>query len=282
MSGTPNATPAAPVAGTPEYDAAMVAKADAAGVTVSNGEPAPAGDPPPAGRPAWLPEKFKSPEDMAKAYSELEKKLSGATPAAPKAGQADQKTPASPDQGVQKGITPPEGADPAKAAVADAGLDWDALSAEFAAEGKLSDASLKALADKGFPQHVVDNYIAGMTAQAKAYDAKAFEVAGDETKFRAMQDWAKTGLDAGQLAAYNAAVQSGDINQMAFAVAGLKAQYEKANGSDPTLIQGGNSGAMEATFKSAKEVSDAMRDKRYRTDPAYRKVVEAKVARSTF
>ena len=26
-------------------------------------------------RPEWLPEKFKSPEDMSKAYSELEKKL---------------------------------------------------------------------------------------------------------------------------------------------------------------------------------------------------------------
>ena len=26
------------------------------------------------GRPEWLPEKFSSPEDMAKAYSELEKK----------------------------------------------------------------------------------------------------------------------------------------------------------------------------------------------------------------
>ena len=28
-------------------------------------------------RPEWLPEKFSSPEDLAKSYSELEKKLSG-------------------------------------------------------------------------------------------------------------------------------------------------------------------------------------------------------------
>ena len=31
-------------------------------------------------RPEWLPEKFKSPEDMAKAYAELEGKLGGNKP----------------------------------------------------------------------------------------------------------------------------------------------------------------------------------------------------------
>ena len=30
----------------------------------------------PSERPEWLPEKFKTPEDLAKSYSELEKKLS--------------------------------------------------------------------------------------------------------------------------------------------------------------------------------------------------------------
>ena len=30
-------------------------------------------------RPEWLPEKFKSPEDMAQAYSELEKKMGQGT-----------------------------------------------------------------------------------------------------------------------------------------------------------------------------------------------------------
>jgi len=36
------------------------------------------------GRPDWLPEKFSSPEDMAKAYSELEKKQSKETTEKPK------------------------------------------------------------------------------------------------------------------------------------------------------------------------------------------------------
>jgi len=33
-----------------------------------------------ADRPGWLPEKFKSPEDLAKSYTELEKKISGKVP----------------------------------------------------------------------------------------------------------------------------------------------------------------------------------------------------------
>ena len=49
-------------------------EAGAAPIPAPSNEPAaaPSGD-----RPSWLPEKFKSAEDMAKAYSELEKKQGG-------------------------------------------------------------------------------------------------------------------------------------------------------------------------------------------------------------
>ena len=39
----------------------------------------PAGEEQQVDRPEWLPEKFKSPEDMANAYSELEKKMGQGT-----------------------------------------------------------------------------------------------------------------------------------------------------------------------------------------------------------
>lgn len=255
-------TPPSPTPGTPEYDQAMADKATAAGVHVgANGEPArpsPAADPPAEDRPPWLPEKFKTVEDMAKAYAELEKKQS-ATPAPP----------------------PATNADPAKQTVSDAGLDWDALENEYATAGGLSEASLKALSEKGIPQNVVDSYIAGRKAEAAAYESKAFEVAGGKDQFTAMQEWAKTGMSAEQLSAYNDQVNSGNVHTMSLAVSALKSLYAAHKG--PTVLQGGTSVAATGdSFKSSKEVSKAVRDPRYKSDPAFRKEVEQKIARSQF
>src|SRR5690606_27809848 len=80
-------------------------------------------------RPAWLPEKFSSPEDLAKAYAELESKLGG---------QKKEETPA----------TPPT-KEEAEKAVSEAGLDMAALSKEYAELGGLSEDTLKALEAKG-------------------------------------------------------------------------------------------------------------------------------------
>jgi hypothetical protein len=88
---------------------------------------------------------------MAKAYSELESKL----------GQA----PAD-DAG-----DPPADSDDtaaAKDAVANAGVDWDSLEAEYLAKGKLSDETKAALEQAGIPGEVVDRYCEGQKAAANA------------------------------------------------------------------------------------------------------------------
>ena len=67
-------------------------------------------------RPEWLPEKFKTPEDMAKSYAELEKKMSGGKePEAPATEDTPAEIPTNDD---------------AKEAATNAGLDFDALQTE--------------------------------------------------------------------------------------------------------------------------------------------------------
>ena len=91
-------------------------------------------------RPEWLPEKFKTPEDMAKAYAELEKaKSKGEAP-----DDKDKDTDAT-----------------AEKAVDEAGLDMDALSKEYAESGELSKESLEALSKVGITEDMVQSYITG-------------------------------------------------------------------------------------------------------------------------
>lgn len=271
-TATPAAAPAvapAPVAGTPEYEAAMAAK----------GTPAVEGQP--AARPEGLPEKFKSWEDMAKSYAELEKKLGAPAEPAKPATPADPAKPAVPADAKpadsKLAITPEQKA--AEGVVAKAGLDMVALSTEFAENGDLKPETYTKLAESGIPKEMVDSYIAGQKAVAAQYEAEAFATANGQENYVKMTDWAKTGMTAGEQQAFNKAVTSGDKDQMKFAVSALKSRYEANFGTTPNLVAGGITPSGDV-YESMAQVTTDMKKPEYRKDPAFRARVEAKLGRS--
>jgi hypothetical protein len=246
------------------HDAAMIAKADA-GTTVA---PAPAAPVSPE-RPAWLPEKFATAEDFAKSYSELEKKL-GSTPAAEKPAETK-------PAGTE--IPTPE----AQAQVEKAGLNFDEVNAEYAKDGKLSDATYEKLSKGGINKATVDGYIAGQQALATQMRGEVFSVAGSEEQYTDMVAWAKDNMSADEIAAYNSTMNSKSLPSMKLAVEGLKARFVSANGSSPQLVSGRSGSGSQATgdaFRSTAELTTAMKDPRYASDPAYRKDVSDRLARS--
>jgi hypothetical protein len=267
------------------HEAAMIAKMDAntAAVTpvmqpVAPQPPAqvtppvvpPVVEPKPAAaqRPEHVPEKFwdavkgaVNTEALLKSYTELESK--GAKPAEkPAEGTPPEGTPATPEEAVKA-----------------AKLDMDALSQEFLTNGAISEASYKALEGAGISKDMVDSYIAGQVALAQAHDAQGFAIAGGQEQYMQMTQWAAANLSAEDQAAFNTAV-AGSAAQMKQAITALKAQYEAARGTDPTLLGGRQAaGGSEADtpFASRAEVVTAMSDPRYRKDSAYRAVVERRV-----
>lgn len=256
-------TPAAkPVAGTPEHDAAMLARADEAGIGKEDTPPAPA-EPE---RPSWLPEKFKTVEDFAKSYSELEAKLG--TPKAPeKAPEGEAPTPPVPE---------------AQKAAEKAGVDMAKYSTEYDTNGKLSDESYATLAERGFDKATVDTYIAGQQAIADRYQDAAFATAGGKDALTQMNTWAQANLTPAEVASYNKAVTSGDVGMMQLAVSGLKARYAADNGTEGRPVIPNTSTAKAGGFVTHTEMTTAMKDPRYRKDPDYRREVERRVAESTF
>lgn len=244
-----------PELGTPEYDAAMALKAEQA----MN---------PPADRPEWLPEKFKSPEEMANAYSELEKKQS--QPVTP---------PAEPKPPV---VEPPNTEGDAKDAVEKAGLDFNALKQDYSTNQGLSDESYKSLEDAGIPKEIVDAYIEGQKALGAAIETSAYTAVGGKEEYQKMTEWAATNMGESEVAAFNKAT-NGTQDELLLAVSGLRDRYRSANGNSPSLLSGGaGSGQSSPGFSSAAEMTAAMKDPRYQKDPAYRKSVEAKLQNATF
>lgn len=231
--------------------------------------------PPSEDRPGWLPEKFKDAEDMAKAYSELEKKLGGAKAQEPETPSAD-------ESGKNKEENPPETVeDLAKKAVEKADLNLDELSSKFWENGNLDDTDFESLEKAGYPRHIVDAFIAGQQALVSQNESQMMSIAGGADNYKDLVGWAAESLGETEIEAYNKAVNSGDLDTASMAIKGLKARYDAAVGYEPTRqIQSDGKSASVVNYRSVAELQKDMSDPRYKSDPAFRKDVEQKLGRS--
>lgn len=223
-----------------------------------------------AERPSWLPEKFKSPEEMAKSYSDLEKRLGGAN-------QQQQQEEVPVDQ-QQKDQPTPDQEDNQFA------QQWENqfsdFSKEYAEKGQLSDDSFKKLKEMGYPKQVVNAYIEGQKALAERGTQSLMTDIGGQDGFKEMHDWATQNLTQDEIDSYNSILDTGDQRQASFAVKGMFARYKSASGNKPKLVSGSQTRGSTQTFRSIAEMTRAMSDPRYKSDPAFRKDVERRLENS--
>jgi hypothetical protein len=230
-------------------------------------------------RPTWLPEKFKTPEDMAKAYGELEKKQSTTPAKEPVKGTEPAKIG---DLALPEGgEVPTDPAAVAKAA-ADAGIDMDALEQEYAQHGDITPESRAKLAKKGYTQRHVDNYIAGQKAiAAQILTDLQVSVAGSREKFDAMWAWSVRGIPDGEKAAINAALATNDPNVAKLAMSAVHAKWIAAVGQDPErVVHGTQGGANSEVYSHMDELHADMRKPEYKTSEGFRQKVVEKLKRS--
>jgi hypothetical protein len=222
-------------------------------------------------RPDWLPEKFKNVEQMAEAYSNLEKKLGEG-----KSTGNEEEPESEPELSTDEQPTGSE----VQQAVEAAGVDFTSLQNEYNEQGGLSEDAYTKLADAGFPQDLVDSWIAGQESLVADYQSSVHNIVGGTESYNEMITWAADNLSDSEIAAYDRAVDSGDIDMVKLAVEGLRSKYQANEGTDPSLLGGQSSNSSGGTYSSWAEVTSAMRDPRYKSDPAYRQSVTSKLERS--
>ncbi len=248
------------------------------GVTRTEADPLKAA--PEAERPAWLPEKFKSVEDMAKAYGELEKKQ-GAKPAdAPKPGIDSLKI-EKPAEGTPAEAPKTEEQKAADKAVESAGLDMGALNTEYAETGDLSPESYAKLEKAGITKDVVAGYIAGQQALAERFIADLHSVAGGQEQFEQMHAWSAQNLPPAEIAALNAAIESNNHQAIKLAFSGVYGKYVAAGQNEPTgQIHGAKSVHGGDLYGHRDEIMADMKTDKYKTNQGERDRVAQKIKRS--
>tara|TARA_R110000787_G_scaffold103711_1_gene210315 strand:- start:1451 stop:2242 length:792 start_codon:yes stop_codon:yes gene_type:complete len=220
-------------------------------------------------RPDWLPEKFKSAEQMAEAYASLESKLGS--------NEQTQET----TEETTPEVTREAEASEVKEVLDKAGVDFNALQSEYTEQGEVSADSYAKLEEAGFSKDLVDSYIKGQESLNANYEKAVYDTAGGQDAYGELIQWAGDNLQQGEIAAFDKAVSSGDVDMVKMAVSGLQTKYQAAEGTDPTLLsEGQSSNSTGGVFNSWAEVTAAMNDTRYESDVAYRQKVSAKLGRS--
>jgi protein-tyrosine-phosphatase len=206
----------------------------------------------PEDRPEWLPEKFGSPEAMVQAYAELERKQSSDAP-----DEADQvQAPALTQEALQEYSNA-----------------WQQQDYKF------TDEQYGELEKMGLPREIVDLYAEGQLALVQSQATELVSTIGGEENYKAMAEWAQSTLSEAEINAYDKAIEL-DKETAKMAVQGMYAQYIKAVGKAPNLVQGTQAQPGSEVFHSIAEVRAAMGDPRYKTDAAYRQSVANRVAAS--
>lgn len=217
--------------------------------------------------------KYKTPEELEKAYKELEAKLGK-----PKE-EADETKQGVEEAGKETLQEAPKTPEEAKELADSKGIDYDALNQEYLENGGLTEDTYKNLESKGLTRDVVDAYIAGQNALAQQEVAKLQSVVGGEQEFNAMVEWATENLTDQEKAVFNDSIMRKGSAE--FAVKGLYARYKAE--AEPTFVSGNSPVATSGNvYSSQREMMMDMASPRYRTDPAFRQQVADKVARSKF
>ena len=220
--------------------------------------------------------KYKSAQELEKAYKELESKL----------GQAQPEPTETTEQAE------PE-SEPEPVSLSDKASIITAASDEYYKnDGKLSPETISKF--KGMSSEDLVNAYLEVT-KSPDWSAKPPEqvsditdeqinevknAAGGDQQYTDMIKWAGKNLDEKSIAAFDDIVASGSLDAIRFAVTGLKTQYLNAVGYDGKMVQGKPPQTNTDVFRSQAELVQAMNDKRYDRDPAYRQDVIQKLERS--
>jgi hypothetical protein len=222
-------------------------------------EPSPA--PNPVDRPEWLPEKFESPEALAKAYGELETKLGGGTPPVESIPTKTSELTIEAASQDPPPATPPQMTPDLMAEYAQ----------EFASSGALSESSRNTL-NAAFGEQVVNQYMEGIAAKSELHVSKVLGAAGGQEEYGRMAKWAAAVLPKAEQDALNRVVDSMDTDAATAAVLGLKARYQQAMGMPPAATYGGvadPTGGIVPYGSTAELYADQAKPE-YQKDPAFR------------
>jgi len=214
--------------------------------------------------------KFKSAEDLEKAYKELESKL----------GKKE-------EAGSEESNEDDSSSEEAEDANSEATRFLQEASDEyFSNSNQLKPETVQKLKEMPSEQ-LIDAYLELQKntpiQQQQLSDSDATAIlnsVGGEAAYNETLAWAADNLKPDEVAAFDNVVNSGNKDAIFFAVQALSQRYKDSVGFEGKQVSGKSVKSSLKGFRSQAELARAISDPKYRTDPAYRLDVEQRLAAS--
>jgi len=247
--------------------------------------------------------KFKTVEDLANSYKELEGKLGSVTEEDQVSESTEETTgvPEGYEEYYQEdGTVNYESVNETYGEILgeifkENSIDPFKISAEFHKnEGEIPEDMYQSLLDAGLSKNAVDSYLTGRAAEMgyiEGEEGAAEELAQEEVKgirdsiggdeaYSKMVSWALDNLSRPEIEAFNEATNTMSGPQLSMMVQGLYTRYQNAMGVEPSLYSGRTATSGPTPYRSTAEVVTAMSDPRYGKDVTYTEDVQRRLAGS--
>lgn len=219
--------------------------------------------------------KFKSVEDLAASYKELEGKLGTVT-------EEDQTTEETQEESTDEFNPEEYYGDGLASVLEEVGIDAQDITKRFTDTGEISEDDYSKLGEAGFSKQVVDTYLDGLKGVAEGDEIPTQQiqnikdsVGGDES-YEQMANWCQENLSEQEVKAFDKITETADAPVIQLAVEGLYSRYQNAMGVEPDLVTGRPAASGPRPFQSSAEVQAAVNDPRYGKDVAYTQSVYAR------
>ncbi len=231
---------------------------------------------------AKLAGKFDSPEQLEKAYMELQSKFSSRDPS------SDNTPDSSSEEDAGEAEEQPE-EEESQDTTDISFLDelWEGANAEGEPSKELVDKLQKMdsskLADMyvQYRQQVESKPRPTSDFTGEQVDA-LYGLVGGEEQYGQLIGWAANTLSKDEIQMFDAVMDSGDANAAFWAIRGLAMQYADTNGYEGKRVSGkAPKSSDDNQFRSQAELVQAMSDPRYDSDDAYRRDVMSKLENSS-
>ena len=218
--------------------------------------------------------KFRSQEELLKAYQELEKM---------KGKQEDSEDEESADEPEEQ-----ETEETAEVEYTEAEQVMNRAAEQYTADGKISDEAIEELS-KMDSKDLIKAYMQYYAKSAQQVEQVQVEqaqidmlkgIAGGESEYESMVTWAANNLPADEIDAFNNVTNSGNVPAMKFAVEALSSRYKAAEGFEGNLVTGKASTTAVKPYRSQAELARDIANPLYETDHAFRSDVEERLRAS--
>jgi hypothetical protein len=225
--------------------------------------------------------KFKSAEELEKAYKELEKKLGQQSTEENSNAESLRDN----EEGNQEGSEEGDGQE----VEADETVDFIKQASEeyWSSEQQLKPETIEKLKElpsekliEAYLKLTKDNPQQQTTPLSDKEASEIIGTVGGDKVYNETLEWAAENLSPEEVAAYDNVINSGNKDAIFFAVQALNQKYKDAVGFEGKTVSGKAPKNSIKGFRSQAELARAISDPRYRNDPAYRLDIEQKLAAS--